>query len=224
MHPRDRDLAFLLGALMLLVLPLPWICAAFTAMAIHELGHILAVYACGGKINGFSFDHRGARLESADLSPGKRIVCILAGPLAGAMLCLLYHTFPRIAVCAFVQTVYNLLPAEPLDGGAAIHCVLGIFLPPGKARQVCAWIRRCMLVLIMGAVFFFVGFLRVGFLGVLPLVMVLIRLFSEKDLALAGVRRYNSMEHPLKEYSYERITAADPARGTETGTVYRRRI
>jgi stage IV sporulation protein FB len=221
---RDRNFAFLFWALMLLVLPLPWICAAFAATAMHELGHVSAVYACGGRIKGFSFDHRGARLEAADLSWGKRIVCILAGPLAGAMLCLLYRSFPRVAVCAFLQTVYNLMPVEPLDGGRVLRCLLGMFLPPQKAQRVCAGVRRCFFGLLMGMFFFCFCFLRVGFLGVLPILMVLIRLFSEKDLALAGVRRYNSMEHPLKEYSYERITAADPAWRTETGTVYRRRI
>lgn len=122
--------AWFFWALLLLVLPINWLAAAVCAAAVHELCHIGAVKLWGGEITRFSIGTAGAVLEAAPMSRGKNLFCTLAGPLGGGLLVLLMPRFPRLALCALVQTVFNLLPVLPLDGGR----VAGMLLSPRGSR------------------------------------------------------------------------------------------
>lgn len=115
----------ILLALMVLILPLQWVTAALIAALFHEWCHILAIRLCGGKTSGLEVGAGGARLQAKGLSRGQELVCSLAGPLGGLFLLLFARWIPRTAVCAGFQSLFNLLPIYPLDGGRALHC-LGI--------------------------------------------------------------------------------------------------
>lgn len=115
-----------LAAVLLLTVPIRWIIASVFAAIIHELGHYLAVRFLGGEVISTQFTLRGARMEAYPMSPGREMLCILAGPAASFSLLLLARFFPRVAICGLIQGVYNLLPIYPLDGGRILRCVISL--------------------------------------------------------------------------------------------------
>lgn len=124
---------FFFTAVLLLLLPLPWLLAVFLATMAHECAHCFAVTLLGGTILEAEVSLRGAKLHAAPMAPGRELVCILAGPAASFALLGLYRLFPRIAVCGLIQGVFNLLPIYPLDGGRAIRCAVTL-LKQGEPR------------------------------------------------------------------------------------------
>ena len=128
--------SWILGALLILVVPLNWLLAAATAAVFHELSHSAAILLLGGKIHGLKILPDGIRMEISPMTAWQEILCSLAGPLGSLLLVLLGQHTPRIALCALVQGCYNLLPVYPLDGGRALRCLLEWFLPPKAAKKV----------------------------------------------------------------------------------------
>lgn len=120
-------LVFLLGAFLLLVLPLHWLLAAVTAAGVHELCHLGAIYALGGRVLSFRISPMGAIMETELESPGRECLAALAGPAGNFALLTLGRLVPHVAVCGLVQGLFNLLPLYPLDGGRALRCALAFF-------------------------------------------------------------------------------------------------
>ena len=108
-------------ALMLLLFPLRFLVGVLLAALIHELGHLLALKIAGGRVLSIRLRSFGAKIEAAPMSPGRTALCALAGPAAGALTIFAYKTFPELALAGLVQTVFNLLPVYPLDGGRALR-------------------------------------------------------------------------------------------------------
>lgn len=135
-------------ALMLLLLPLDWLFAMMIAAAVHEAGHLLALRLCGGQLLGAELAFGGARLEIAPMQAGKTLLCALAGPVAGLTLLFLAERCPRLALCALVQSGWNLLPLIPLDGGRALESIAGHFLPE-HFSGLCQWVHRITLLLLV---------------------------------------------------------------------------
>lgn len=127
--------AFLMGALLLLTLPLPWLAAAGAAAGIHEAGHLLAIRLLGAPTPKIRVGCRGAKIHTCFSDPWREFLCAAAGPAAGLLLLLAARWFPRIAVCGLVQSIYNLLPVYPLDGGRMLCSVLE-GMAPGKAEKI----------------------------------------------------------------------------------------
>ncbi len=122
-------------ALLLLTLPLPWLAAAVTAAVIHEMGHLLALRLLGTGHSEIRVGCTGAEIHTAFSEPWRELVCAAAGPAAGLLLLPAARWFPRIAVCGLAQSVYNLLPVYPLDGGRMLHSALEEWLP-AKAEKI----------------------------------------------------------------------------------------
>ena len=112
---------WLVLVLMLLLFPLRFLAGVLLAACVHEYGHILAVRLSGGKILGIRLHAGGARIETSPMEPGKEAICAISGPAAGALCILLRQWFPELALAALVQTIFNLLPLYPLDGGRVVR-------------------------------------------------------------------------------------------------------
>lgn len=121
-----RKLSFpacILGALMLLVLPLRWMLAWAVAAALHELGHLVAVCLLGGRVLEIRAGARGMVMETVPMKPWQTILATAAGPGVSLSLVLLCRWMPRTALCGLAQGLYNLLPIYPLDGGRIVRCL-----------------------------------------------------------------------------------------------------
>ena len=103
--------------LAVLLLPLRVLLGIILAAAVHELGHLTAMYFLGVPVLGFALHPGGARIEAGPMEPGEEIICALAGPVAGAVTIFAWKWFPVLALAGLVQTVFNLIPVYPLDGG-----------------------------------------------------------------------------------------------------------
>ena len=132
----------ILWALMLLILPFGWLVSCLAAAAFHELCHIAAVKACGGRITELEIGATGARLQADSMTGWKTLLCTLAGPVGGLLPVLTARWFPRLALCTLVHSAYNLLPILPLDGGKALCCMLEFILPGKKGENVCRFIGQ----------------------------------------------------------------------------------
>ena len=145
-------------AMLLLVLPLPWIAAALLAGAFHECCHYLAIRALGGCVSGMAIGSRGAVMELRGLGTAAELLAAAAGPVGSLSLLPLSGIFPRLALCGLVQGLFNLLPIYPLDGGRILRRALELVLPDRAAAAITCWTGFAFA--LCGAF----GCLRLGFL------------------------------------------------------------
>ena len=138
-------------ALGILLLPLDWLMAGLLAAGIHELCHLIVIWFCGGRVEYLHLNAGGAQIGMVDLSAWQEALCALAGPLGGLVLVFFGRRIPRVAVCALLQSAYNLLPLYPLDGGRVVKCVATIFLAPDRGEVV---IETVETVTILGVIVF----------------------------------------------------------------------
>lgn len=104
-----------------------------TALALpvlaHELGHVLALCAFGCRIREISLELGGLCLRYAG-SPGPKAAAAaaFAGPLAGVLYALAatqYGSFGALSAgFSLILSAYNLIPAQPLDGGRIAEALL----------------------------------------------------------------------------------------------------
>ena len=118
----ETDWGFwLVLALMLLLFPLKFLAGVLIAALVHECGHLLAIRLTGGQVLSLRLRAGGAEIETAPMKPGKEALCAIAGPAAGALTIFAWQWFPELAVAGLVQTVFNLIPVYPLDGGRLVR-------------------------------------------------------------------------------------------------------
>ena len=124
-------------AFAMILLPLRWVIAWLLATTVHELFHILSLLVCGARIHEIRIALSGAQITTDSLTHGKEIISAVAGPLGGVLLLLLSRWLPKTAICAFVQSVFNLLPLVNFDGGRVLHGSLSLLLSENRADKVC---------------------------------------------------------------------------------------
>ena len=127
---------YIAAALMLLLIPLQWLAAWLIAAVFHEACHCLALVLCREHIAGIHISLFGAKIHAPLLQSWEQLFCTLSGPAGALLLLLTSSRFPHLAVCAFVQSVYNLLPILPLDGGHALSCALTILFSETLAKKI----------------------------------------------------------------------------------------
>lgn len=161
-------MALIMLAMALLLLPLRWLGAAILAATGHEICHWIAVKLCGGQIHRLSVGPWGAELKVTGLNIWQELICALAGPAGGMLLLGMGHILPRTALCAGLQSLYNLLPIYPLDGGRALRCLCNLLIPGRAGEQVCDAVQFLCLIGIGILGVYGTFFLK---LGLLPLIL-----------------------------------------------------
>lgn len=177
-------------ALAVLVLPLQWVAAWCVSTAVHEAGHLLAAKLLSVRVCGIEFGTGGARIKTEPMAPTQELLCSMAGPMCGGTLILLGPWFPRLAICAFLQTAYNLLPLGHLDGSRILRSVLEL-LHFQQAEAISHSVETVVLALLAVLGLYLSVLLR---LGILPLVWagsMIFRLCREKFLANRQKKGYN---------------------------------
>ena len=155
--------AYIYLTILLLFLPIRWITAWVIAILFHEICHWIAVKTCGGEIIHISIGLGGAQMQCNNLPEKCRFFAILCGPLGGLALSCLGKWFPRLALCSFFLSIYNLLPISPLDGGLALRILL-------KSDSVFFISQRIFLLLLLSLALYAAFCLR---LGIYPIIIVL---------------------------------------------------
>ena len=145
--------ACFLAALLILLLPADWLLAAVLAGGFHEIGHLLAIHAMGGRISRVQIRASGTRIYTALPGYRQEFFCAAAGPLMSLILLLFCHTAPKLSLFGMIQGLFNLLPVHPLDGGRMLFCLLQ-WKKPKKAKQVCRCVGYavCCVLLLAGLI------------------------------------------------------------------------
>ena len=129
---------YFLLALMLMILPVSWVTAWLVSICVHEAGHLLAAWMLSVPVRKISVGVFGAKIETAPMDPVQELICAASGPAAGGLLLLFARWFPLLAVFAFCQTLFNLVPAGNLDGRRILSCIAALCrkIPckPGEER------------------------------------------------------------------------------------------
>ncbi len=161
---RKEVYLYLAGALLLL--PLRCLLAFTVAATVHELSHILMLRILRIRIYTVEFGVFGARIETACMSPWQELPCALAGPISGFALLLFFRWMPLTAIFGIFQSLYNLLPVYPGDGGRILHSCANLLLPPIAAQKVYRIIEMLFLISVAVIGIYFAFCLRLGLIPI----------------------------------------------------------
>lgn len=123
------------------------------AAAVHELGHLLALKICGGRVTRLRIGVLGAVMDvQGMMGYGGELLTTLAGPLANflAAAALGLGGCSTAAGANAVLCVFNLLPVPPLDGGRALEWLLIWTAGPQAADGCLKWIARAAALALTG--------------------------------------------------------------------------
>lgn len=122
------------------------IIAFIAAVCAHELGHMAGILLFGGRIKSISLEVGGFSMDGAGLvSRIGEIFALISGPALGIILAAacLYNNFGKydyvfkaMGRISFWLSVYNLLPAMPLDGGRITERVLSERIGRDKTERI----------------------------------------------------------------------------------------
>lgn len=113
------------------------------AAVVHELGHWAVLKVLGARMLGLRISVLGAVLavDSRELSYGKELAVVLAGPAANLLgaAVLAQMGVETAAGVHMILGTFNLLPIRPLDGGRALHLGASWLLGPAAGEAAARW-------------------------------------------------------------------------------------
>ncbi len=131
---------------------LPW---GLAACVLHELGHIAAAAAFGGRVERLSLTMVGAELRIDYYIPLTYVqdsLVALAGPganlLAGGLFLAL--NWELVAALTLAVGIFNLLPILPLDGGRVVYGLIADRLDPDWAERLMTALSGCLVGVLVG--------------------------------------------------------------------------
>src|SRR5215213_11423986 len=155
------------------------ILALFVCVLLHEFGHSLMAQRLGLEVPDITLLPIGglARLKTLPEKPADEVKIAVAGPLVNFVLAPLFlgvalllgtdlsgvsgglvgvdswgGAFAVLALLNFVLTVFNLIPAFPMDGGRVLRGLLAIRLGPVRATDISSGVGQ-----FFGIVFILIG-------------------------------------------------------------------
>lgn len=143
-----RSEVYVILAAAALLLPIDWIAAWITAAVAHEFFHYIALKVCRCRISHIQIGANGTLMNAGTMSYGKEAFCAIAGPLGGFVLLLAARWLPKVAICGFVQSTYNLIPIYPMDGGRVLFSLLRKWCAVTIADGICKWTERIIICLL----------------------------------------------------------------------------
>lgn len=158
--------AYVTLALAVLAIPLPWVISWITAAAFHELLHYGMVLLTGGRAERVKITPMGVQMEVHFSTWVSEILSAAAGPCAGLLLVLVARWMPRIALCGLFQSICNLIPVYPLDGGRVLSGLLH-WLKPGKAEGILNGVSFVTILIIFCVCLYLVVFMDLGLVPLL---------------------------------------------------------
>lgn len=164
----------------------------FLAAMVHELGHLVAIWIFGGKVQQISLSFFGGKIDYSREKESYliKMSILLAGSMFNLLTALLFSAFGNSQQTLFfaginiLLAVFNLLPISLLDGGAALICLLAKYLDPHKAEGILEKIGGlfALLLLFLGAWVFLATSWNIS-LMLLAVFLLLYPLFGGKHLA-----------------------------------------
>ncbi len=137
-------------ALSFFSLPMQWVIGWLVAAGMHEFFHILMMWILKVPIQSIRLCVSGAVIATGTVMPLKEYLCAMAGPVGGLLALLLIKVMPQIALCAAIQSLYNLLPVYPLDGGRAVKCMATHFSGDEKAERISKVLTIIVIIILAG--------------------------------------------------------------------------
>ena len=119
------------------------------ATAIHELGHIAALYLLKKRPEKLTISITGCTISAYGLSYQQELFSACAGPILSLIGGLFYPRFPEFASISLMLAAFNLLPIEGLDGGRILASLLVKFAP--EQESTLSMISGITLLLILSA-------------------------------------------------------------------------
>jgi Zn-dependent protease len=179
-----------------------FIIVLFTCVVLHEFGHALAAQGFGIRTFDIMLLPIGgvARLERMPEKPIQELIVALAGPAVNVAIALgLYAVIglrasldpvelggqdllSKIFAVNIGLTLFNLLPAFPMDGGRVLRALLGMRLGFLRSTQIAAAIGK-----VFAVIFGFVGYFYWGN-PMLLFIAVFIFIAGSQEVAVAKLR------------------------------------
>lgn len=172
--------AYLMAAVFLLTLPLRWVISWMTAAIIHEVSHILAIRICKGTVTHIRVGALGADIGLLPMEAGSELLCALAGPLGGVLPVVLFDRFPCLAVCGLLQSLCNMLPVYPMDGGRVLRSLLVLAAGERAADIGGKWISWLTVALLSAGGIWAFFRLELGLICLFPPLWLMVRPFLRK--------------------------------------------
>lgn len=164
----------ILGVFTALIIPLKFIIAWLIAAAVHEIGHLISLILLGKQVYCIDIGCFGASIQTDTLTYKEECIAGFSGPFAGALLLFFIRIMPLVATCALIQTLYNLLPFYPMDGGRVMLSALQLVFGHKRGKIISRNLILILFALMMLCMFMAVNYISIGF-WVLLIVFIVIK-------------------------------------------------